>query len=82
MKQKAFLIIFKGLLFNNAFFLKTEIPTLMLKLLNTSKTCCKIQRLISYNLMTKKVADKVPLTIQRPNEKSYRGTGKLEMNFP
>ena len=32
--------------------------------------------------MTKKVADKVLLTIQRPNEKSYRGTGKLEMNFP
>ena len=53
----------------------------MLKLLDISKTCYKIQRITSYNLLINKEAGKVPLTIYRLNEKSYKSTGKLEVNL-
>ena len=42
----------------------------MLKLLNISEICYIVQRLTSYNLLTYKIAEKVPWTIHRPDEKS------------
>ena len=41
---------------------------LMPKLLDISKICYMIQGLNSYNLLTDKVAEKVPWTIYRPDE--------------
>ena len=41
-----------------------------------------IQRLNSYNLLTDKVAEKVPWTIYRPGEKSEKSIRELEINFP
>ena len=43
----------------------------MLKLLDISKICYIIQKLNSYNLLIEKVAEKVPWTIYRPDEKNY-----------
>ena len=42
----------------------------MLKLLEISKTCDIIQKLNSYNLMTKKMAEKTHRKIYKPDEKS------------
>ena len=42
----------------------------MLKLLDFSKIYYMIQWLNSYNLLTEKVAKKVPWTIYRPDEKN------------
>ena len=41
-----------------------------------------IQRLNSYNLLTEKVAEKVTWTIYRPDKKSEKSIGELEMNYP
>ena len=41
-----------------------------------------IQRLNSFNLLTDKVAEKVPWTIYRPDKKSKKSIGESEMNFP
>ena len=41
-----------------------------------------IQRPNSYNLLTKKVAEKVPWTIYRPDEKSKKSIAESKMNFP
>ena len=41
----------------------------MLKLLNISEICFRIQNLNSYNLLTDKVVEKVPQTSYRPDEK-------------
>ena len=38
-----------------------------------------IQKPNSYNLLTDKMAKKVPWKIYRPDEKSYKSTGKLEI---
>ena len=55
----------------------------MFKLLDISEICYMIQRLNSYNLLTDKMAEKVPWTIYRPYEKKLKkSTGKLELNFP
>ena len=54
----------------------------MLKLLDISEICYIIQRLNSYSLLTNKVAEKVPWTIYRLDEKSLKSTSELEMNFP
>ena len=43
---------------------------LMLTLVDISEICSMIQRLNSYNLVTDKVAEKVPWTIYRPDKKS------------
>ena len=43
---------------------------LMLKVLDISEICYLIQKPNSYNLLTDKVAEKVPWTIYRPDEKS------------
>ena len=53
----------------------------MLKFLDISKICYINRILASYNLLTDKVAEKVPHTIYRPDEKSYKSTRNLEMNF-
>ena len=55
---------------------------LMLTLLDISEICSMIQRLNSCNLLTGKVAEKVPCTIYRPDKKSKKNIGELEMNFP
>ena len=44
----------------------------MLTLLDISKVYSMIQRLNSYNLLTDKVAEKVPWTIYRPDEKQKK----------
>ena len=44
----------------------------MLKLLDISEICFRIQKLNSYNLLTDKVAEKVPQTIYRPDEKKLK----------
>ena len=44
----------------------------MFKLLHISEICYIIQRLNSYNLLTNKVAEKVPWTIYRPDEKKLK----------
>ena len=54
---------------------------LVLKLLDISKICCMIQRLNSYNLLIGKVAEKVPWANYRPDEKNYKSTRELEINF-
>ena len=56
----------------------------MLKLPALSETgmCYMIQRLNSYNLLTDKVAEKVPWTIYWPDKKSKKSIGESEMNFP
>ena len=54
----------------------------MLKLLDISKICYIIQRSNSYHLAKNKFAEKDPGTIYRPDEKSYKSTGKMEINFP
>ena len=41
-----------------------------------------IQRLNSYNLMTGKVAEKVPWTIYRPDKKSKKSITEVEKNYP
>ena len=41
----------------------------MLTLRDISEICSMIQRLNSYNLLTDKVTEKVPLTIYRPDKK-------------
>ena len=50
----------------------------MLTLLDISEICSMIQRINSYNLLTEKVAEKVPWTIYRPDKKKqtkYRKVG-------
>ena len=50
----------------------------MLTLLDISEICSVIQRINSYNLLTEKVAEKVPWTIYRPDKKKqtkYRKVG-------
>ena len=54
----------------------------MLKLLDMSEICYMIQNLNSYNLLTDKVAERLPWTIYRPDEKIYKSTRELEINFP
>ena len=54
---------------------------LMLTLLDISEICSMIQRLNSYNLLTDKVAEKVPWSIYRPDKKSEESIRELEMNF-
>ena len=44
----------------------------MLTLRDISEVCSMIQRLNSYNLLTDKVAEKVPWTIYRPDKKSKK----------
>ena len=40
------------------------------------------QRHNSFNLLTDKVAEKVPWTIYRPDKKSKKSIEESEMNFP
>ena len=54
----------------------------MRTLLDISEICSMIQKLSSYNLLTGKVAEKVLSTIYRPDKKSKKSIGELEMNFP
>ena len=42
----------------------------MLKFLGISEICYIIQKFNSYNLLTNKVAEKVPWTIYRPDKKA------------
>ena len=44
----------------------------MLTLLDISEVCSMIQLLNSYNLLTDKVAEKVPWTIYRPDKKERK----------
>ena len=54
----------------------------MLTLCDISEVCSMIQRLNSYNLLTDKVAEKVPQTIYRPDKKSKKSIREPEMHFP
>ena len=54
----------------------------MLTLLDIFKVCPMIQRLSSSNLLTDKVAEKVPWTIFIPDKKREKSIGESEMNFP
>ena len=55
----------------------------MLTLLDISEAYSTIQKLNSYNLVTDKVAEKVPWTIYRPDKrKSEKGIVESEINFP
>ena len=54
----------------------------MLTLLDIPVVCSMIQRLNSYNLLTDKVAEKIPWTIYRPDKKSEKSVGESELNFP
>ena len=54
----------------------------MLTFLDIFEICYMIQRLNSYNFLSNKEAEKVPWRIYRPDEKTYKSIGELEMNFP
>ena len=54
----------------------------MLTLCDIFKMCSMIQRLNSYNLLTDKVAEKVPQRIYRPDKKSKKSIRESEMHFP
>ena len=54
----------------------------MLTLLDISEICSMVQRLNSHNLLTGKVAEKFTWAIYRPDKKSKKDIGELDMNFP
>ena len=54
---------------------------LMVTLLDNSEICSIIQRLNPYNLLTDRLAKKVPWAIYRPDIKSAKSIGEREMNF-
>ena len=53
----------------------------MLMLLDISEICSMIQRLNSYNLLTDKVAEKVPWTVYRPDKNVKRVSESWKWTF-